>query len=427
MSSPFASTRSAVVLGGAIASLTILSACSKPPTNPTVTILGSITGDGEATIAEVFAPFEDASGIDVMYEGTDQFATVLITRLAASNPPDVALFPQPGLMADLAREGELVALDNVLSDEQLTSAFDLQWLELASVDNRPFGIWARVSLKSLVWYSPPAFEAEGYEVPNSWEELQALSDRMVGDGNIPWCIGLESGAASGWPGTDWVEEFVLRQSGPQVYDSWVSGKTPFSDPAIAAAFNSFTELVQDGDRVLGGAIGTLSTPFGDSPAALFDDPPGCYLHRQASFISTFFPDSVESGRDVGVFPFPAMNPEFGNPLLVSGEQFGLLNETQETLAMMEYLTTEEPHRIWSQAEGFVSPFRGIAIANYTEPNTRKQAEILAAADTLRFDGSDLMPGEVGTGAFWEGILNLTGGDADLETVLKEIDNRWPQH
>lgn len=425
--SPLIALKSVAAKSGASAVLTVLSACNTTPKTPTVTILGSITGDGEATIAEVLAPFEAASGIDVVYEGTDQFATVLITRLAAGNPPDIALFPQPGLMADLAREGELVALDEVLSNQQLESAFDRQWLELASVDDRPYGIWARVSLKSLVWYSPPAFAAARYEVPSSWTELQALSDRMVDDGNIPWCIGLESGAASGWPGTDWVEEFVLRQSGPEVYDSWVSGETPFSDPAIASAFNSFVELVQDGDRVLGGAVGAISTPFGDSPAALFDDPPGCYLHRQASFISTFFLDSIEPGRDVGVFPFPEINPEFGSPLLVSGEQFGLLSNTPETQAMMEYLTTEEPHSIWSQAEGFVSPFRGIAIASYTDPNTRRQAEILAAADTLRFDGSDLMPGEVGTGAFWEGILNLTSGDADLETVLKEIDNRWPQN
>ena len=412
-------------IGRALASLALLSACSPSPTAPTVSILGSITGDGEATIAEVLAPFEEASGIDVVYEGTDQFATVLTTRLAAGNPPDIALFPQPGLMADLAQAGELVALDEFLDNEQLESAFDRQWLDLASVDGQPYGIWARASLKSLVWYSPPAFAAAGYEVPTTWEELQALSDRMVADGNVPWCIGLESGAASGWPGTDWVEEFVLRQSGPQVYDSWVSGERPFSDPAIASAFRSFAVLVRDGDRVLGGAVGAISTPFGDSPAALFDDPPGCYLHRQASFISTFFPDRVEPGRDVAVFPFPAMNPEFGNVLLVSGEQFGLLSDTPEAQAMMDYLTTEQPHSIWSQAEGFVSPFRGIAIESYTDPNTRKQAEILASADTLRFDGSDLMPGEVGTGAFWEGVLNLTGGTTNLETVLAEIDRRWP--
>ncbi|MEO0356591.1 MAG: ABC transporter substrate-binding protein [Cyanobacteria bacterium P01_A01_bin.3] len=422
--SPIQSAHSVGALGGAIG--IVLAACSPSPPTPTVTILGSITGDGEATIAEVLAPFEEANGIDVVYEGTDQFATVLIARLTAGNPPDIALFPQPGLMADLAREGDLLALDDVLSNEQLESAFDRQWLELASVDDRPYGIWARASLKSLVWYSPPVFAAAGYEVPSTWEELQALSDRMVSDGNIPWCIGLESGAASGWPGTDWVEEFVLRQSGPEVYDRWVGGETPFSEPAIASAFNSFAELVQDGDRVLGGAVGAISTPFGDSPAALFDDPPGCYLHRQASFISTFFPDTVEPGRDVAVFPFPAMNPEFSNVLLVSGEQFGLLSDTPEARAMMEYLTTAEPHRIWSQAEGFVSPFRGIAIASYTDPNTRKQAEVLASADTLRFDGSDLMPGEVGTGAFWEGIIDLASGTADLDTVLADIDRRWPQ-
>ena len=404
----------------------LLTACGSPSGIETVRILGSITGEGETTIAEVLAPFEAATGIDAIYEGTDQFATVLATRLAAGNPPDIALFPQPGLMADLARSGDVVPLDEFLSDAQLSAAYDRNWLELASVNDRPYGLWARASVKSLIWYSPPAFAAAGYEVPNTWEELQSLSDRMVANGNIPWCIGLESGAASGWPGTDWVEEFVLRQSGPQVYDRWVQGEIAFSDPAIASAFAQFGELVRNNQLVLGGAVGAIGTPFGDSPAALFDDPPGCYMHRQASFISTFFPERIQAGQDVGVFLFPGIDPDYGNPVLVSGEQFALLNDTPSSRALMTYFTARQPHSLWTNAEGFVSPHRQISADSYTNPNTRKQAEILSRADILRFDGSDLMPGEVGTGSFWSGIIDLASG-TDLDTVLSEIDRSWPEN
>ena len=410
----------AVILCGAL-----LTGCGSSSTIPSVRILGSITGEGADTIAEVLAPFEADTGLDAVYEGTDQFATVLATRLAAGNPPDIALFPQPGLMADLARAGDVVPLDEFLSDEQLSSAYDRNWLQLASVDNRPYGLWGRASVKSLIWYSPPAFAAAGYEVPSTWAELQALSDRMVADGNVPWCIGLESGAASGWPGTDWVEAFVLGQSGPQVYDRWVTGEIAFSDPAISSAFARFGDLVRDKQRVLGGAVGAIATPFGDSPAALFDDPPGCYLHRQASFISTFFPTGVQPGEDVGVFLFPAVDPDYGNPVLVSGEQLALLKDTPNGRALMAYFTTQQPHKIWSDAEGYVSPHRQIGPESYSNPNTRKQAEILRDASLLRFDGSDLMPGEVGTGAFWSGMTELASG-TDLDTVLSEIDRSWPR-
>ncbi|WP_017324408.1 ABC transporter substrate-binding protein [Synechococcus sp. PCC 7336] len=396
----------------------------RPPATSSVSIMGSITGEGEATIAEVFAPFTAATGIEVTYEGTDQFATLLTARIAAGNPPDIALFPQPGLMSDLARSDRLVPLDRFLTPAQLNAAYTSHWLEQAAVKGQVYGLWARASLKSLVWYSPPAFEAAGYEVPHTWGQLQQLSDRIVADGGVPWCLGLESGAATGWVGTDWVEEFLLREAGPEVYDRWVAHDIPFSDPAVRQAFESFGELVLDGDRVLGGPIGALSTPFGDSPVALFERPPGCYLHRQASFIATFFPDRVEPGRDVSLFLLPGINPDFGNPVLVSGELFGLLNDTPAARALMEYFTRVEPHTLWAAAEGFVSPHRQVALDTYANPNTRRQAEILARAEVLRFDGSDLMPGAVGTGSFWSGVTDYIGG-TNLETVLAEIDASWP--
>ncbi len=407
-----------------LVSLLTIAGCSSTSTAPSLNILGSITGEGEATIAEVLAPFEETTGINVVYEGTDQFATVLTTRLAAGNPPDIALFPQPGLMADLARSQELVPLDDIFSEEELSSAYDDNWLNLASVEGRPFGLWARASVKSLVWYSPIAFATAGYQVPHSWSDLQTLEARMQADGNVPWCIGLESGAASGWPGTDWVEEFVLRQSGPELYDRWVTGEIPFSDPAIADAFEQFGAMVKDSGRVLGGAVGAIGTSFGDAPSALFNDPPGCYLHRQASFIATFFPERIQPGRDVSLFLFPGINPEFGNPVIVSGEQFALVQDSPEARQLMAYFTTPQPHSIWSDAEGFVSPHRQILADSYDNPNTRQQAEILNRATILRFDGSDLMPGEVGTGAFWAGILDWVSG-IDLETVLSQIDRSWP--
>lgn len=389
-----------------------------------VTILGSITGEGAETITQVFEPFTAATGIEVVYEGTDAFATLLPVRLEGGDAPDVALFPQPGLMADLARENQLVPLDRFLSRDRLTAAYPPYWIDLGTVDGKVYGLWARADLKSLVWYSPPAFAAAGYTVPTTWTDLTALSDRIIADGGVPWCLGLESGAASGWVGTDWVEELLLRTAGPQVYDHWVTHQIPFDAPEVKRAFELFGRLVFEPKSVLGGAVGALSTPFGDAPSGLFTDPPTCYLHRQASFISTFFPPSVQLDKTASLFQFPGIDPKFGTPLGVSGTVFGLLNDTPSARAVMEYLLSPTPHRLWAQAEGYVSPHLQVKQDAYPTEVSRLQADMLAQSEVVRFDGSDLMPGAVGTGSFWTGVMDYVGGE-NLDDVLAEIEASWP--
>ncbi len=389
-----------------------------------VTILGSITGDGQAILEQVFAPFTRATGIPVVYEGTDAFATLLPVRVESGNPPDIALFPQPGLMADFARRGNLVALD-FLGADQVAAAYAETWRDLGSVDGTLYGLWSRADVKSLVWYRPDVFAAAGYEIPITWDELLTLSDRIVADGGVPWCLGIESGAASGWVGTDWVEDILLRTAGPDIYDQWVNHEIPFTHPAVKHAVEQFGAIALNPDYVLGGAVGAISTPFADAANPLFDQPPSCYLHRQANFIASFFPDDVDLESDVGIFLLPSINPEFGTPVLVGGTVFAMLNDTTNARALMTYLTTVEPHTVWVELENYVSPHQQVPLDAYTDTLTQQQAEILANADVIRFDGSDLMPGAVGTGSFWTGIIDYIGG-ADVETVLERIDASWPQ-
>ncbi len=392
---------------------------------PTVTILGSITGDGQDTLEQIFVPFTKETGIQVQYEGTDAFATVLPVRVDGGNAPDLALFPQPGLMADLARSGDLISLDNILAGDRLTTAYTNDWLELGKVDGSLYGLWARADLKSLVWYRPDVFSEHGYTIPSTWDEMVALSDQMVADGTPPWCIGIESGAATGWVGTDWVEDIMLRAAGPGVYDRWVNHEIPFTAPEVANAFEQFGEIVLNPDYVLGGTVGVISTPFGDAPLPLFKNPPGCYLHRQTNFIASFFPDDVTVGEDVEVFVLPPIDPIHGTPILVAGTTFAMLNDREEVRAAMEYLLTPEPHEIWVGLENYISPHQQVSLDAYADAFTRTQAELLAEADTIRFDGSDLMPGAVGTGTFWTGVVDYVGG-AELEQVLEEIEASWPE-
>ena len=361
----------------------------------------------------------------MVYEGTDAFATLLPIRVESGNAPDIAMFPQPGLMADFAREGKLVSLDSFMDKTKLQEAYSDDWLKLATVNDEIYGIWYRASVKSLVWYSPEAFKEAGYEIPQTWEEMIALSNKIVADGKVPWCLGMESGDATGWVGTDWVEDIMLRTAGDQVYDQWVAHEIPFNHPSVKNAFEKFGEIALNDQYVLGGKVGVISTPFGDSPNPLFDQPPGCYLHRQANFIASFFPENVELSKDIDIFPLPPINPEQGNPVLVAGDVFGVFNDTPEVRKLMEYLATKQPHEIWANLGGYISPHKQVALEVYPDKITKRQAEILLDADVVRFDGSDMMPGAVGTGTFWSGMVDYVGG-TDADIVLENIEVSWPQ-
>jgi alpha-glucoside transport system substrate-binding protein len=385
----------------------------------TVTILGTLTGNGEEKLMQAIAPFTAATGIEVIYEGTDAFTTLISVRVDSGDAPDIALFPQPGLMLDFARQGELVSQ----ARSPLESAYDSYWLDLASVNGDLYGVWMRADVKSLVWYSPEAFADASYTVPNTWDEMETLTRQIVADGKTPWCIGMESGTATGWVATDWLEEILLRQATPATYDQWVAHEIPFTHPAVKEALVTFGEIVRDPLLVRGGPTGAISIPFGDAPAPLFTNPPGCYLHRQASFISDFLPEGLEPGKTVDVFALPPMQPEMGNPVLVGGIVYAQFNDTSAATALMQHLATVEAHTLWAQA-GYISPHEEVSLDAYPNPLIRNQAAVLKNADVIRFDGSDLMPGAVGTGTFWTGMVDYVGG-AEVDSVLQSIEESWP--
>jgi alpha-glucoside transport system substrate-binding protein len=412
-----------------IISLIVLTSCQGPGVNgdgdrKQVTILGVMIGEQQEKIEQALAPFTEATGIEVVYEGTDTFATTLPIRVDSGLAPDLAMFPQPGLMADFAREGRLVPLGEILTPEEMTEAYDQAWLDLAAVDGTIYGVWYRASVKSLVWFNPQEFAAHGYEVPHTWEEMMALGERIIGEGKTPWCLSIESGNATGWVGTDWVEDIMLRTAGPGTYDQWVSHQIPFNAPVVRNAVNVFGEIAQNGKMIYGGKVGALSTPFGDSILGLFTDPPYCYLHRQGNFIAAFLPPDLNP-EEVDVFPLPPIDPDYGLPILVGGDIFAMFNDTPEARQLMAYLASPQPHEIAATLGAYISPHKNIDLNLYPDHLTHKQAEILSNAEVIRFDASDMMPGAVGTGTFWSGMVDYIGG-TDGTQVLNTIERSWPR-
>ncbi len=396
----------------------------------TVTVFGPWLGPDQENVEKVLDGFAAATGHEYTYVGSDSFEQQIRIDAEAGSAPNIAVFPQPGLAADMARSGFLTPLADGTADWIRDNyAAGQSWVDLGSyagpdgADNL-YGFFYKVDVKSLVWYVPENFEDAGYEVPTTMEELKALTDQIVADGETPWCIGLGSGGATGWPATDWVEDMMLRTQSPEDYDAWVANEMKFNDPKVIAAIEEFGAFARNDDYVAGGAGAVATTDFRDSPKGMFSSPPQCYLHRQASFIPAFFPEGTVVGEDVDFFYFPAYeNKDLGSPVLGAGTLWAITNDSPGAHALIEYLQTPEAHETWMQLTGFLTPHKGVDTSLFSDPTLKKMNDILLGATTFRFDGSDLMPGGVGAGTFWTGMVDYTGGTSAQE-VADEIQSSW---
>ncbi|MEL7114280.1 MAG: ABC transporter substrate-binding protein [Pseudomonadota bacterium] len=395
-----------------------------------VTVFGPWLNPEDEVFRSMLAYFTEATGAEAVYTGSDGFEQQIVIDAEAGSAPNIAVFPQPGLAAVLAAKGQLAPLSDDLKDWVGENyAAGSSWVDLGTYPDENgadqfYGFFYNVNVKSLVWYNPENFEDAGYEIPSTMEELRALTEQMAEEGETPWCIGLGSGAATGWPATDWVEDIMLRTQAPEVYDAWVSNEMPFDDPAVVAAIEEFGWFARNDDFVSGGAGAVASTDFRDSPKGLFSVPPQCYMHRQASFVPAFFPEDVEFGVDADFFYFPSYaDKDLGNPVLGGGTLMAITDPSEATTALMDFLKLPLAHEVMMAQTGFLTPHKGVNLDAYMNDALKGQGQILIDATTFRFDGSDLMPAGVGAGTFWTGMVDYTGGK-DAGTVASEIQSSW---
>ena len=342
---------------------------------------------------------------------------------------DVAAVPQPGAIPALADAGQIVALEDMGFDiDELNEMLGESFVALGEHNGKHYGLPTNINLKSMVWYPKQAFDDAGYEVPETWDELIALSDQIVEDGGTPWCVGFGSEGSTGWPATDWVEDIMLRTAGPDVYDQWVENEIPFTDDAVKNAVERFGEIMFTQGYVLGGAENTPDIQFGDAPGPMFEDPPGCWLHRQASFINSFFPEDAEAGVDYDWFPLPPIDQEgvlFGGELTVVGQN------RPEVVDFLERFISQEVQCAMGgvQASSRISPNVDVEPDCYVNDILADSSEILTTSledGSGRFDASDLMPAQVGSDAFWTGMMTyVTQGPDSLDSVLNDIEKSWP--
>lgn len=393
-----------------------------------VTMFGPFVDEDEVKFNESIKAFEEQSGIDISYEGSKEFEATITVRINGGNAPDIADFPQPGLLKNFVKDGKVADVGSFLTEDYLKKQYNQSWLDMSSMEGpdgktQIAGIWNRSSVKSLVWYNKKAFTEAGYQIPKTWDELMALTEQIAKDGDPAWTIGIESGAATGWPATDWVEDIMLRTTSPENYDKWVNGELPFTDDIVKNAIEKMSEIWFNEDYVYGGRKSVATTASSDAPSALFTDPPQAWLHRQAGFIVSAFPDGV-TAEDYDWFPLPPIDEQYGQPALIAGDIYSMLNDRPEVRAVMEFFTTGESIKTWIQSGGVIGPMNDVDPAWYSNEQERRMSEFLKSATTIRFDGSDLMPGSVGAGTFWKGMTDYVSGTATLDEAMEQIQSGW---
>jgi alpha-glucoside transport system substrate-binding protein len=410
------------------------------------TLFGAPTGVEGDALAGFIDVYNEQTGSSIEYTGSDDFETQLQIRVDGGDPPAVAFTPQPGSICELAEQDVLVSLEDMGFDiaamEENHSEF---WMNLGLCeDGNHYGIPWFPNFKSIVFYHAPTFEEMGYEVPETYEDMVALSEQIVSDGMTPWCFGFESGGATGWPGTDWIEDIFVRLHGAEAYTQWYQHEIPFDDPMVVEAFDRFGEIFNGEGFVLGGQENVTGVNFNDSPGPLFSDPPGCLMLKQGSFIANVFEDQpeFEEGEDeeIQVFAFPTIDGNGG--AMGGGDTIIVFDGAEENVAaIQDWITPEWQCVLASASGGGVSEFGGHGVEGverlpghkdvdpecYETEASQTFAETITTAlgeNTFVFDASDLMPPAVGQGSFWEGIVNYAGG-ASSEDVTSAIESSWP--
>ena len=405
-----------------------------------VFITGALVGNDAAGFQQNFDSFTEETGIIVSFQGSDNFEQEIQIQMESGDTPDIALFPQPGGVVDAAQRGYLVALEDVGVDlDEYKANFSEYIVGLGTVDGVAYGGAHAFNLKSIVWYQPAEFEARGYSVPETWDEMIALADQIVSEGMNPFCFGMYSNGASGWLATDWMEDIMLRTGeGTVTYDKWVNHEIPFNDPVVKNAATLLSQIMHTEGYVVGGTDAIVSTYFGNAQDPMFEKDangnPGCFMHRQASFITSFWPEAAQAGAgtETTVFPFPAMDDGLPKAALGGGDMFAVFTEGNDAVdAVVDYMLSDNFFAAAAQRADNSRIYGHVEFDSslYSKDITRVLADAITGAlaeNAFRFDASDLMPPEVGAGSFWKEMMNLAvEGPGYVNTALDNIEKSWP--
>jgi alpha-glucoside transport system substrate-binding protein len=379
-----------------------------------VTVIGTWTDAEQESFLAMVKPWEDETGYTVKYQGTRSINDILAAGIPTGVLPDLAGLPGPAQMNEYVTAGALKPLDDVLDVNTYKDETSPALVDLGQVDGKTYGVFIKASVKGLIWYNPTLHDYAG-SAPSNYDDMVSQAQANMGDAKALWCLGIESGDASGWPATDWIEEILLHQAGPDVYNQWWQGQVKWTDPAIKQAFNTYMDVV---DNTFGGGTNAVATAFDVAGDPLFDSPPGCALFHQASFITGLgaFADKT-AGTDYNAFPFPGFGNDYDTAVEGAGDLFGMFHDTDAAKSLMKYLVTADAQNVWVKRGGALSPNKNAT--DYPDEISTTMGSMITQAKQLVFDASDQMPTAMNA-AFWSHMVSLTSGSETVDQALQAL-------
>ena len=385
----------------------------------TVTVLSLWGGSEREAFQKVLNGFTQKTGIKTKYETAREFEPVIRTRLAAGNPPMVAIIPRPGPVQDWARAGDVISFEELGVDmDAMKENYAQGWIDLGTVDDQVYGIPVKANSKTTLWYKPNAL---GRKPPEDWQGLLQLTEQLSGQGKKPWAVG----AKDSWTLTDWFEVIYLKQNGVDKYYDLFNGKTKFTDPTVTAALDEMLTVLSD-ENLAGGVAGALGTDFVTSIGQVFGANPKAELYYEGGFVGGIALGEVNPnlkiGKDIDFVPFPAIEEQYADAILGAGDLVVAFEDNDGVRQLIDYLMTKEAGETWAGTGAIVSPNKAVDRGVYPNELAQKEAEQLTAAEEFGFDGSDLLPG--GLADEWGATLqNVIRKPDDVESIIERVEQQ----
>jgi alpha-glucoside transport system substrate-binding protein len=412
------------------AASSLLEACGGSTTSTSSTKVTSIdaltewSGNELDAFNAINAAFTAKTGIKVSVESTRDLPAVLSTRIRGNNAPDIAGLPTLALFNQLANQNKLVQLDKFFNMSQYQQSYAQAWIDQSTVNGHLYAVLPKANTKGTIWYSPKQFQANGYTIPQTWNDLVALSDKIASSGKYPWAMGVASAASSGWPAADWVDQIYLNLNGPQMYDQWVAHKIPWTDPSIKNAIQMFGQIAHGKHYINGGPQEILATAFQDASYLPYDAPPKAYMYYLGDFTEGFitaqFP-SLKAGTDYDFFNFPTINSQYAGAVTGGADIMVAMQDNNGTRQFMQYMSTAEAQSIWVKRGGATSVNKGVDLSLYPNAVAKASAQQLTQATSFRVGADDLMPAAM-ENAYWKGMLSYIGDASQLNSVLSSLES-----
>jgi len=385
------------------------------------------SGSEQAAFQKVIDAYTQSTGTKVTYTPGRDFTTDISARLAAGNPPDIAIVPRPGYLASLAKQGVLKDLGAMgLTKAYLAARYGPAWISYGIANGKIYGVPTKANSKSFIWYRPDQFKKFKFTAPKTWAQLLALTAKMKAKKLVPWAIG-DGPNQSQWVLTDWFESIYARMFGPVKYQALFTGKLPFTDSTVTAALKNMVKIVNN-KYVLGGIQGMLGTSFVDGIGKVFGTSPKAQLYYEGGFVGGIALGQVNTklviGKTISDFPWPTINPKWDSPVTIGGDYAVAFKDSPDVRDFLKYITSGAAGKIWVSTGAIISPNKQVTGSSYPNALVRKEGAQLAAAKTILFDGSDQMPGAFGdTWGFALQKIAQNPSAKNVKSVLSGFQNQ----